>query len=348
MNWEVFIGDGEDIAPYDLTGKDLSVYLVNAFCRIKVENFTTNGNILMFTWEGKDQRYAGMYQLTLIENEGRADMRTLDECDAFELVRCSCMEDEENGDSVEEITLSSKFEALRLYPIVPEIGENGNWIIEGEDTGQPARGEKGEVAEIAYVYFDIDGGMDLSCSVVAGDNSLEEGFGLSDDGYLTLDGNVNGVTGNSPSSSTASFTNLVEVESWEYEGGKTYFPANKFDKALEVDSLVSYRGVIYSKVLAENLVVVFSSACIPDAYVKHKNVYQFAVNVETRELVENSISIPPLEESPIAENIDEDTSFLVTTNDGVAKIPVMSLLGEMVNMILDLEQRVSELEQKIN
>lgn len=186
LNWEVFIGEGEDIVPYDLTGKDLSVYLINAFCRTKVENFTTNGNILMFTWEGKDQRYAGMYQLTLIENEGKKDMRTLDESDAFELVRCSCMEDEDNEDNVEEVTLSSKFEALRLYPIVPEIGENGNWFVDGKDTGKPARGEKGAVADIAYVFFEIDNEMNLNCESAYGDESLPTTFGLTEDGYLTL------------------------------------------------------------------------------------------------------------------------------------------------------------------
>lgn len=349
MNWEVFIGDGEDIAPYDLTGKDLSVYLVNAFCRIKVENFTTNGNILMFTWEGKDQRYAGTYQLTLIENEGKEDMHTLDESDAFELVRCSCMEEEDNDDNVEEVTLSSRFDVLRVYPIVPEIGENGNWIVDGEDTGQPARGERGEIAEIAYVYFDVDGSMDLNCSIVAGDSSLERGFGLSDDGYLTLDGTVDGVTGNSPSTSVASFENLLEVSAWEYDGnGKKYFPEDKFEQAINGLCSVLYKGVIYHAVLAENRMVIFSSYYIPDAHLRYKNVYQFAVNIDTREVMENSETLPPLEESPLTENLDENTSFLLATGEGVRTIPVMGLLGELVNIILDLQNRVSELEQKIN
>lgn len=187
LNWEVFIGEGEDIVPYDLTGKDLSVYLINAFCRTKVENFTTNGNILMFTLEGKDQRYAGMYQLTLIENEGKEDMRTLDESDAFELVRCSCMEDEDNEGAVEEVTLSSKFEALRLYPIVPEIGENGNWFIEGKDTGKPARGEAGSAVEIAYVSFNVNGLMELVMNYSYGDEVTIPDFSLDEDGYLTLE-----------------------------------------------------------------------------------------------------------------------------------------------------------------
>ena len=94
--------------------------------------------------------------------------------------------------------------------------------------------------------------------------------------------------------------------------------------------------------------VIFSSYYIPDAYLRYKNVYQFAVNIDTREVMENSETLPPLEESPLTENLDENTSFLLATEEGVRTIPVMGLLGELVNIILDLQNRVSELEQKIN
>ena len=47
---------------------------------------------------------------------------------------------------------------------------------------------------------------------------------------------------------------------------------------------------------------------IPFAYLRYKNVYQFAVNIDTREVMENSETLPPLEESPLTENLDENTS----------------------------------------
>lgn len=50
-----------------------------------------------------------------------------------------------------------------------------------------SKGEQGEVASLAYMYFEIDGGMNLNYTVVAGGDSLATGFGLSDDGYLTLE-----------------------------------------------------------------------------------------------------------------------------------------------------------------
>ena len=39
---------------------------------------------------------------------------------------------------------------------VVEIGENGNWFIDGVDTGKPARGEKGETGATAVSYTHLD------------------------------------------------------------------------------------------------------------------------------------------------------------------------------------------------
>jgi hypothetical protein len=186
INWEVFMGEGDDMTPYDLTGKNITIYLTNAFGRVRIEDYTTDGNVLRFTWEGKDQKHVGIYQMTLVENEGQDDMRTLDENDALELVRCSCMEDDEEN-NVEEVELSSKFDALKIYPIVPEIGENGNWFIEGKDTGKPARGEAGSAVEIAYVSFNVNGLMELVMNYSYEDEVTIPDFSLDEDGYLTLE-----------------------------------------------------------------------------------------------------------------------------------------------------------------
>lgn len=140
IRWAIFAGEGKDAAPYNLAGKDLSVYLITAFNTIKVEDFSTEDNMIMFAFEGKDQRYAGTYQMTLIENEGKEEMRTLDTRDAFELVRCSCIEDDAD-EGIEIVSLSSELNALKIYPVIPEIGENGNWFIEGKDTGKQTKGD---------------------------------------------------------------------------------------------------------------------------------------------------------------------------------------------------------------
>jgi hypothetical protein len=139
LSWEIFIHDGDEVLPYDLTGKAISVYLINAFATVKIKDFITEDNVLSFTWEGSEQRFAGVYQLTLVENENTDTMLTFDECEAFELVRCSCSDDD-----IEKVELSSKLNMVRVYPIVPVIGPNSNWWVDGVDTGKPSRGEKGE------------------------------------------------------------------------------------------------------------------------------------------------------------------------------------------------------------
>lgn len=139
LSWEIFIHDGDEVLPYDLTGKAISVYLINAFATVKIEDFITEDNVLSFTWEGSEQRFAGVYQLTLVENENTDTMLTFDECEAFELVRCSCSDDEDE-DTIEKVELSSKLNMVRVYPIVPVIGPNSNWWVDGVDTGKPSTG----------------------------------------------------------------------------------------------------------------------------------------------------------------------------------------------------------------
>lgn len=139
LSWEIFIHEGDEKLPYDLTGKDISIYLVNAFDVVKIEEFVTENNVLSFTWEGSEQRYTGVYQMTLVENEGTDTMITFDECEAFELVRCSCSDDEEE-ETIEKVELSSSLNMVRVYPIVPVVGPNGNWWVDGKDTGKPSTG----------------------------------------------------------------------------------------------------------------------------------------------------------------------------------------------------------------
>ena len=134
--WEIFLGKDKDKGKYDLTGKKLTIYLVSAFERIKISDFTTEFNVLRFTFEGKEQKHAGRYQLTFVENEGGDDTRTLNKCDAFEIVQNSCME----TDDLSVLNLSSSFDALRIYPIIPQVGPNRNWWVDGVDTGKSSVG----------------------------------------------------------------------------------------------------------------------------------------------------------------------------------------------------------------
>ena len=90
VSWEINQFNGTETVPYDLSGKNLTLILSNALCKTKVDKFSVIGNIISFTFEGKDQKHVGKYSLILIENDGIEGMHVVDVCDAFRLVNRSC------------------------------------------------------------------------------------------------------------------------------------------------------------------------------------------------------------------------------------------------------------------
>ena len=101
--WGIFVGDGINEMPYDLTGRDISIYVKTPLIdKQKVESFSVDRHIISWKFEGKDQKKVGTYTMTLVENEGKNSMHTVDECEAFRLVSescqtgCSCNLDNDN------------------------------------------------------------------------------------------------------------------------------------------------------------------------------------------------------------------------------------------------------------
>ena len=98
IQWSIYADIEGEIAPYDLAGKKLSIYMKNQFGSITVDKFSVEGNTVRWTFFGKDQKQSGLYSIELIENDGKEGMHTVDKRDAFQLVHHSC----ETGGSKEE------------------------------------------------------------------------------------------------------------------------------------------------------------------------------------------------------------------------------------------------------
>lgn len=96
IQWAIYAGEGINEAPYDLSGRNLTLYLKNQFGRKEVYDYTINRHVIRFMFWGKDQSQSGKYSIELVENEGREGMHTVDECEAFQIVNHSC---ETGGDS---------------------------------------------------------------------------------------------------------------------------------------------------------------------------------------------------------------------------------------------------------
>ena len=128
VQWAIYVGSGINEVPYDLTGKNLSLFLRNQFGRTEVYDYTIDKHVIRFMFWGKDQTQTGTYSIELVENEGRQGMHTVDECDAFQLVNHSCQTGGDSEGRVECIHLQFR---ANMGISVPAIG--GGMEIEVDD-----------------------------------------------------------------------------------------------------------------------------------------------------------------------------------------------------------------------
>ena len=193
--WAIY--ERDCVTPYNLSDKEVRMFITHDRGREPVEVTKTQlpdgtvNNVIRWFFPGVKQRVLGPYTLTL-EILTSAERRVIrkDVCDAFILVGRDCLATEDEGEANinegGEITLASSLDIYRISPIIPQIGENGNWFVDGVDTGKPARGEAGSAVNTAYVSFHINGLMELEINYGYGDEGLPE-FSLDKDGYLNLE-----------------------------------------------------------------------------------------------------------------------------------------------------------------
>lgn len=126
VQWAIYAGYGINEAPYDLTGRNLTLYLRNQFEKAEVYEFTVDKHILKFMYWGKDQKQTGTFSIELVENEGREGMHTVDECDAFTLVNHSCQTGGDSEGRVECVHLQFR---ANMGINIPSGGNGGSDII---------------------------------------------------------------------------------------------------------------------------------------------------------------------------------------------------------------------------
>ena len=151
FNWSLLNSEGE---PYNLEGADLRITYTTFRGVTEVTDFSVSGNVVSWVFRGKDQKILGDYIITLQKNAGEDGMITIDKCSAFRLVARSCDAGGETACShlkVETVELQSEVDGVIVDPVIPEIGENGNWFVNGKDTGKPSKGEDGK----AFTYDDF-------------------------------------------------------------------------------------------------------------------------------------------------------------------------------------------------
>lgn len=87
IRWPILTNGNEE----SLDGRYLTLYMSDQYGSSRqVENFGTEGNVIVFTFLPTEQKRTGTYHLTLFENEGDEHQLVCDWCNAFRLVAHSC------------------------------------------------------------------------------------------------------------------------------------------------------------------------------------------------------------------------------------------------------------------
>lgn len=151
MRWSIFTRDGDNKVPYNLEGRALTLSVVNRTGESEIE-FFAEGNIVTGVFRGRDQRILGKHGVILRENNGKDGMRTIDACDAFELVACSCEEALGSSGTIQlfHLTFDSTIGAITgtIDPILnyeaeqAEAERKANEIIRKANEGQRIENEK--------------------------------------------------------------------------------------------------------------------------------------------------------------------------------------------------------------
>ena len=88
IRWTILSGG----APEPLAGRDLTLEISSGNRVRTTLPFFADGNVAVFYYQGRDQRFAGTYTVTMWENYAKEGQTVVDRCDAFALVGRSCEE----------------------------------------------------------------------------------------------------------------------------------------------------------------------------------------------------------------------------------------------------------------
>lgn len=124
IEWEISIGDGS----ISVADSDLTLVMVDPRLN-KIElDFEVQGNKVIAKYYGIEQKYLGVYKLTLWYNLNKEGQSALDSVDAFKLVRFTTEENDGTEDIADaEVNLSGNIE-------VAQKGDKGTSIEKIEQT----------------------------------------------------------------------------------------------------------------------------------------------------------------------------------------------------------------------
>lgn len=144
--------------PLDLTGKAVSLYVINSRGPFQLKGFKVEGNVVTCTYYGADQTRFGVHSLILRLNEGLPEMSTVAVKEAFELVEWS---KDQGGESGEPIKVTPVI--IEADVAIAQSGGGGGDIdltayltkLEAEATFQP-KGDYATATELSELSAGVN------------------------------------------------------------------------------------------------------------------------------------------------------------------------------------------------
>lgn len=93
---DVAVSVYRDGAAEDFTGKTVVLTLATSIAKMSVTDFSVEGNVVSFRFAAGQQKFTGVYRLTIQVADGEGNVNTVDKCEVFQLVKCSCEVDGED------------------------------------------------------------------------------------------------------------------------------------------------------------------------------------------------------------------------------------------------------------
>ena len=198
VRWSIKkVVDGER-QPYELAGKELVLRYRTPYGLKEATEWKTEGNTIVWTFRGREQKSLGSYELILTENGGKDGMVTVDTCRAFKLVAHSCEETDGSGGDIviEDVVLESEVTFAALRGPQGERGPEGPQGPQGERGPQGEPGPQGPKGEDGYDDTEIKAqlaGLDQRLTVVE-ENGGGTGGGTSPS-FTSVEVSVDDTTG---------------------------------------------------------------------------------------------------------------------------------------------------------
>ena len=120
VRWSLYRNENGERVPFAIDATAV-LKVQTPYGTITATEVTIEGNVVSWTFRGKDQEHLGYYGLELVQNDGEKGMVTVDTCTAFALVAHSCEETPDVGGDVVTDAVMLEGE-VAFAPVVIELG----------------------------------------------------------------------------------------------------------------------------------------------------------------------------------------------------------------------------------